>query len=153
MRIVSFLILILLISNTISARAEVLRYVDRSGRKHYVDSLEKVPEQYRSQLKDAKPLPRITKVESFYLKGRSTTDANAQSQKVNIYVTAWCPYCKKLEALLKKERVKFNRYDIDRDPSARKRYKELGGKGVPFTTVGNQVIRGYSPDQILAAAR
>ena len=63
----------------------------------------------------------------------------------------WCAYCRKLERFLIAKNIRYTRHDIDRNPSAKLRYRELGGTDVPFSTVGSRVIRGYNPEGILKA--
>ena len=67
----------------------------------------------------------------------------AAKPKVEIYVTEWCPYCRRLEGFLKANGVAYKRYDIEKDgKDARRRYVELGGGGVPIIKVGSTVMRG-----------
>ena len=75
----------------------------------------------------------------------------ASKNKVEVFVTSWCPYCKKLEAFLKKSKIDYTRYDVEADAKAGTEFDRLGGSGVPFTRVGNEVIEGYDPQKVLAA--
>ncbi|MCC6955020.1 MAG: hypothetical protein IT290_12955 [Deltaproteobacteria bacterium] len=66
------------------------------------------------------------------------------NQKIEIFVTAWCPYCQRLEKFLKANNVSYKRFDIEKDgPDANRRYRELGGGGVPIIKIGTQIIRGF----------
>lgn len=145
-----------------SVQAEIYRYTDDRGELHYVDDLSLVPEKYRKQLKDAKPLPDINVAPPVAAPPVATRPANTppkpaeepqkkkeQSASMEVFVTSWCPYCKKLEAFLDSKGIGYTRYDIEKDPAAHKVYKELGGRGVPVTRAGDKVIHGYNPDAIL----
>ena len=77
----------------------------------------------------------------------------AQKNKVEIFVTSWCPYCKKLEAFLKQSQIDYTRYDVEADAKAAEEFERLGGSGVPMVRVGKIVINGYDPERILAALK
>ncbi len=72
---------------------------------------------------------------------------------VEIFVTSWCPYCQKLETLLKKNKVDYTRYDVEADAKGAEIFEKLGGSGVPVTRVGNEVIHGYDPERIAKALK
>lgn len=141
------------------ADAEIFQYVDDAGKVHFVDQAKKVPPQYKEQLKNNKPLPKITKVPSIY----PDVDPNATANKdylysrkndVELFVTSWCGYCRKLESWMAENKIKHKVYDIEKDAKGRKLYNQLGGTGsVPMTRVGKEVIMGYNPGAIKAALK
>jgi glutaredoxin len=157
--IVTFLIIFFGLHSK-TAHAELYKYVDAKGKVFYVDALEKVPPAFREAAKNAKPLPPITKVKSFYPAYQTQKSAPERyfernkpgkgGSKIEIYVTAWCPYCKKLEAWLQSRNLKYTRYDIDRDAAAKKRHLELGGGGVPVLKTGSTIIRGFDANELAA---
>lgn len=65
---------------------------------------------------------------------------------IEMYVTDWCPTCKTAESYIAGKNYPVVKYDIEKDKSARQRYKELGGHGVPLILVGSQRISGFSAD-------
>ena len=77
--------------------------------------------------------------------------ASVQNAAVEIFVTSWCPYCRKLETFLKKSRIEYTRYDVEADANARDLFESLGGSGVPMSRVGKNIIHGYDPAGIIAA--
>ena len=79
--------------------------------------------------------------------------SDAPTKKVEIFVTSWCPYCKKLESFLKKNHIDYTRYDVEQDAAGSKIFEEIGGEGVPVVRIGHNVIHGYDPDAVLAALR
>ena len=70
---------------------------------------------------------------------------------VILYATAWCGYCEKTRKLLRERDVPFVEHDIERSPEGRRQYEALNGRGVPLLVVKGTVVRGYSPQAILAA--
>lgn len=70
------------------------------------------------------------------------------SGTVELFVTDWCGYCKKAQAYLKGRGIPYVAYDIEKDAAANKRYKELGGRGVPLILVGSNRMNGYSQESL-----
>ena len=119
-----------------------------------------MPEEYRGQLENQKPLPPITKIspgrEKLYEDNAPKSDyirpPRPTSKRVEVFVTDWCPHCRDLEAYLQKERIRFRKYDIEKSAKGKRILKEIGGDGgVPVTRIGDQVIRGFKPEEIEAA--
>ncbi|MGE0267540.1 MAG: glutaredoxin family protein [Candidatus Omnitrophota bacterium] len=75
------------------------------------------------------------------------------NERVELYMTSWCPYCKKMEYFLQKNKIDYVRYNIEYDQAANARYKKMGGDGVPLLKVGRQIIRGYNPSAVTRALR
>ncbi len=75
--------------------------------------------------------------------------AQASPKNVEIFVTSWCGYCKKLEKFLKDRNIPYTRYDIETNPQAAEVYQSMGGTGVPVTRIGSTIVYGYDPDRIL----
>lgn len=132
----------------------IVRYSDESGRSHYVEGADKVPEKYKGQLADQLPLPKISKVESSKRADnapRNPRPAYASSrQEIIVLVTESCPFCRSLEKLLKSKNIQYTRYDIEKSKEGERMYNELGGGGVPITKIGTQIIKGYDPAVILS---
>ena len=75
--------------------------------------------------------------------------AAGELPRVEVFVTDWCPYCQRLEAFLKQNRVPYERKNIEKNADARAEHEELGGGGIPVTRIGGKkVIRGFRPDVI-----
>ena len=72
-------------------------------------------------------------------------------QPVDLFVTSWCGYCKKMEAFLISSGISYNRIDIEADPDGARAFQLYQGNGVPMVRVGRQLIRGYDPDGVLRA--
>ncbi len=75
--------------------------------------------------------------------------ATASSGKVVIYSTAWCGYCKKAKAWLKKKGVDFIERDIEKDEGAAAELAEKATRagvrpsGVPVIDARGTLILGY----------
>lgn len=68
----------------------------------------------------------------------------ARPKKVVMYSAEWCGVCKKAKKYFKKNNIRFTNYDIDKSQSAKKRFKKMGGKGVPLILIGKQRMSGFS---------
>lgn len=73
---------------------------------------------------------------------------SAFAEDVTIFVTSWCPFCKKLEAYLKEHHVRYERFDIEESAEGQRRHQALGGGGVPVVQIGSTVIRGFDPSYL-----
>lgn len=139
-----------------TALAEIYRYTDNKGAVHFVDDISKVPKKYRNQLGKAKPMRDISVVDASSAPSRSGGGGTSPSRStssgvgVELYVTSWCGYCKKMERFLKEKGIPYTRYDIEKDANAARTYQELGGSGVPVTRVGTSVVHGYNPDAVMS---
>lgn len=73
--------------------------------------------------------------------------------QVVMYMTDWCPYCKKAGKYLKSLGVHLTEYNIEKDQSKKNEMKSLsGGSGmVPLIDIEGVIIRGYVPEEIKAA--
>lgn len=63
---------------------------------------------------------------------------------IEMYVTSWCPTCKKAEKYIAEKNYPVEIYDIEKDKIANSRYQELGGHGVPLILVGSKRMSGFS---------
>lgn len=168
MRIAIALVISGILSIASLSFADVFRYTDGTGKTHYVDSLDKIPEKFRTQAEAKKPLPQISKVPASNMPdnqvpagetktSKTTATAEVTKQriagpKVEVFITSWCGYCRALEQQMKIMGIPYKRYDIEKDVVGRRLYQSIGGDGsVPWTKVGNTVIPGYEPDGIYAA--
>lgn len=78
-----------------------------------------------------------------------TIDSSAHyqnvDQKVIVYTTQWCPYCKQTKAFLAENSVPFLERDIELgDAHIDQLYASLDSKGIPKVIIGDTVINGYN---------
>lgn len=138
-----------------SASAEMYRYSDSSGVVHYVDDLQKVPKKYRKGVVETGSLPVIVS-EPPVSPSRKRPPAEVRqesSEEVEIFVTSWCGYCRRLESFLQERGIRYAKRDIENDPAAEAAFNKLGGRGVPLTRIGSTLISGYNPDRVLSRLR
>lgn len=71
---------------------------------------------------------------------------------VILYMTDWCPYCKKTREYLNSKGIRFTEYNIDKNGSKREEMrKKSGTNGVPVLDIEGIIIRGFNPNGISAA--
>jgi len=69
--------------------------------------------------------------------------------EVTVYTTPTCPWCQKLKTFLNDQGIPFNEVNVAEDPEqAREMMSKTGQRGVPVTTIGDQVVVGYDPEGI-----
>ena len=76
--------------------------------------------------------------------------ASSGGATVEVFMTSWCGYCKKMVRFLNEKGIPYTAYDIEKDTSAARTYRELGGNGVPVVRIGSHVVHGYSPDAVMS---
>ena len=64
---------------------------------------------------------------------------------ITVYSAGWCPDCRRLDAWLEREGLRFPKVDIEEDESAADRLeRETGKRAIPFLLVnGRTWVRGY----------
>ena len=70
-----------------------------------------------------------------------------------MYVTDWCPVCRKARAFLNSLRVNLIEYDVEKNEARNKeRLRKSGGrKGVPLIDIEGVILRGFDSVDIRAA--
>ena len=72
--------------------------------------------------------------------------------KVELYTTAWCPYCVRAKQLLNSKNVAFEDTDVDREPQQRAVMMQRGGaRTVPQIFINDHAIGGC--DELFALER
>ena len=74
----------------------------------------------------------------------TAASAAASANKVVMYGTSWCTYCRKAKAYFHKNNIRYVEYDIEASAKARREYDKLGGRGVPVILVGDKRMNGFS---------
>ncbi len=110
----------------------------------------KAPEKYR--LTGSSGVTGGNRVAS---RGASVTPPVAATAKkerftgtVELFITSWCPGCKKAIAYLQEKGIPYVAYDVEADAQAKKRFDELGGRGYPLILVGSNKFYGSDPKTI-----
>lgn len=144
MKINRSILLGLLLAITLPVQAEVYKWVDSEGKTHFTDA----------KPADAAAAQKIDLVEES-LPPPHQAQASTQPQKtvvapqVDLYVTSWCPYCKKAIAFLQSNDIAFNVYDIEQDPAAaeRKRALDPDYAGIPLAVINGVQIQGFDVEE------
>lgn len=63
---------------------------------------------------------------------------------VELYVTSWCPYCKKAANYFRSKGITVKEFDIETDGAALTRFRHFGVRGVPVAVIGDKIVAGYS---------
>ncbi len=91
------------------------------------------------------------------LKDDASEDANEEAvikkrpksnQKVVMFTTPSCGWCKRTKAFFQKHNVQYIAYDIIKSKKARQKFKELKGSGVPLILIGDKKIVGFNKKAI-----
>jgi Thioredoxin reductase len=68
---------------------------------------------------------------------------------VKVYTTESCPYCRMVQAFLKKHNVEYELVDVGKDrEAAREMIAVSGQRGVPVTVSGDEVIVGFDAKRL-----
>lgn len=129
-RAVVMLFFVLFVS---AAYGEIYKWVDADGKTHFSDAK-----------------PKSDAVESVTLEINTYTDVSFDDgsgdigERVVMYSTSWCGYCKKARRYFERNNIVFVEYDIERNRKAKVEYDRLGGRGVPVILVGTRRMNGFS---------
>ncbi|WP_236189743.1 glutaredoxin family protein [Pseudomonas pharyngis] len=93
------------------------------------------------------------KIERVFNPSQMASEQVRANARVVLYATDWCGYCKQTKRFLDQKGIAFKEFDIEKDTEARKAYEALGGRGIPLIDVNGTLIRGFDPDEILAALK
>ncbi|CAH0992565.1 hypothetical protein SIN8267_02698 [Sinobacterium norvegicum] len=121
------------------ANAEIFKWVDAEGNTHFGDQ---PPDAAKTQTLEF----NINTFQGVEIDQRysHSGDTSADHQTVIMYSTSWCGYCKKARRYFRSNNINFKEYDIEKNASAAKTFKRLGGKGVPLIVVGDKKMSGFS---------
>ncbi len=156
-----FLIVLVLLAFAGPASAELYKYTDSRGELHFVDDISKVPKKYRKQLESAEPEGNANFMDTAPA-SRYSQESTAQepppeqrrvaspSTNVEVFMTSWCGYCRKMIRFLNEKGIPYTAYDIEKDSAAARVYRELGVRGVPVVRVGSRVVSGYNPEAVMS---
>jgi glutaredoxin len=143
----------IILTATVNAK-DIYKWVDENGTVHLQGS----QPQHTKQPVTIKRLPTyeddyrdIQRLEPEYDKGNpssnntSTTIETSREPEVELYVTSWCPYCKRARDFLRSRGISFTEYDIEKDKNAARRKKRLTKEsGVPFAIINGKAVHGFS---------
>ena len=120
---------------TFPANAEIYKWVDESGNVHFTDSppKDKSSEEITLQI-NSYSSAEVTTIDGVIVPGN----------RVVMYSTSRCGYCKKARRYFRKKRISFHEYDIEKSSKGKRDFKSLKGSGVPIILFGDRRINGFS---------
>ncbi len=72
-----------------------------------------------------------------------------KKEKVTIYSTEYCPWCKKAKEFFHANKIPFKEVDVGASQKAAKEMVKLSGQnGVPVIKIGKEVIIGFDESRI-----
>lgn len=127
----------------LSGQAEVYKWVDSEGKTHFTDA--KPGDTAAAQKFD---LIKETPAPPQQVQSSTQPQQTVAPPQVDLYVTSWCPYCKKAIAFLESNNIAFNVYDIEQDIVAAERKKSLapGFSGVPLAVINGVQLKGFDTE-------
>jgi glutaredoxin len=150
-RLIILLTLLLSCAFTSVVSSEIYKWKDSKGNIIFSDAPPAGGGAERQILKEQRIERPPVKEEAYQPQGNTGTKKRAyQEIRVVMYMTSWCPYCKKARDYINSLGVSLTEYDIEKDRSKNDEMlgKSGGGKGVPLIDVEGIIIRGYSPEAI-----
>ncbi len=116
------------------------KWVDDQGRVHYSDK----PQAGSQVLKTKGRLSSYDSISYETLNKNFSGYASSKKQKIVMYSTTWCGYCKMAKKYFVENKIHFVEYDIEKNAKAKRAYDTLGGRGVPVLVAGNRRMNGFS---------
>ncbi|NOR69714.1 MAG: DUF4124 domain-containing protein [Methylomarinum sp.] len=91
-------------------------------------------------------IPKVGPQVNLFAIKNDTSKKTPTKPVVDIYITSWCPYCKKAMAYLRSKNIAFNSYDIEKDSLAKAKKQQLDPNysGIPLTVINGQLLKGFS---------
>jgi glutaredoxin len=65
-------------------------------------------------------------------------------EKVVMYSTKRCGYCKQARQYFRRNAIPFKEYDVETSQKGKRDYKKMGGTGVPIIMLGQRRMNGFS---------
>jgi glutaredoxin len=131
--------------------AELYKWVDKNGVINYSDVK---PENHASQqiIIDEQPAEKskskVTKFKPFFTSNNvKDSPLKSKNKKLVMYSASWCGYCKKARGFFYDNNINFKEYDIETNSIAKRKYKKLGGSGVPLIVMGSKKMQGFNEAQ------
>jgi len=72
-----------------------------------------------------------------------------QHEKIKIYSTPWCPYCKLAKEFMTSKGIEYEDIDVSTDTeAAQSMIKKSGQMGVPVIEIGSKIIVGFDEHKL-----
>ena len=130
---------------SIPAHAQIYKWIDAEGKAHFSSNKPDSGVQLQN-------LSSIEKKGEKIKSSSSDNPATDRAELVELFVTSWCPYCKKAKNYLNNKGIAFKEYDIEADKAAADRLETLSpGSGIPVAVIKGEVVQGFDKESYDAA--
>jgi glutaredoxin len=75
------------------------------------------------------------------------------SNKVVLYSTTWCGYCKQARKYFQAQGIAYTDYDVETTEKGKRDYARMGAHGVPIILVGGKRLNGFSEESFQSLYR
>lgn len=146
------------VSLTGLARAEIYKWTDQNGGIHFGDvpppqgrsigEIESLPAHQQAAPEIDPPQPEAPKRKRTANQAPALTKQSSEHEEaaVELYTTSWCRYCQKAREFFHARGIPFTEYDIEADADAAQRKQEIDSRpGVPLAVINGQPILGFVP--------
>jgi glutaredoxin len=138
-----FTILLLILSTTVLA-GKIYQWKDDNGQIHFGDLPPAGTEKKSVDVKvNTIETPEIYKLKPNELT-TSLKQGSGSRKRVVMFSAEWCGVCKRARRYFNAQQITFTEHDIDKSASAKRDFKQLGGRGVPLILVGDNKLYGFS---------
>ncbi len=139
MNIVCYLFVALMIPS-LTYGADIHKWRDADGKTHFGD---KPPADTETEQVLVRPnvytSPSIEGLSEIF-----SRETGRHEEKVVMYSTTWCGYCKKARRYFGANKIRYKEYDVENSAKGKRDYKKLGAKGIPVILVGKKRLNGFS---------
>jgi glutaredoxin len=73
-----------------------------------------------------------------------TTGTGYRREKVILYSTKGCGYCKQARRYFERNAIPYVEYDVETSQKGKRDYRKMRGTGVPIILVGRRRLNGFS---------
>ena len=124
-----------------SAVAEIFRWTDAQGHPHYSDNppAESKTSKVKIHVQSISGPATVTTLD----KAPGAALSVGVKEKIKLYTTTWCGYCKRAKAYLALRGIGYEELDAESSEQGKREFAALGGRGVPVILVGRQRMNGY----------
>lgn len=143
----------MLLAATVTAK-DIYKWVDENGTLHFQGSppqhtkqpvtIKRLPT-YGDDYRDNHPSGPEQDKDNPPSHTTATPGEEPREAEVELYVTSWCPHCKRALDFLRSRGIPFDVYDVEKDKKAARRKKRLTSEGgVPFAIINGKAVHGFS---------
>lgn len=127
--------LLMALTSAIVSADDIYKWRDENGKIHFGDrppvTEESTPVTVRPNVYQAREIEVIS-------------GTGSSREKVVMYSTKRCGYCKQARQYFKRNAIPYAEYDVETSQKGKRDYKKMGGTGVPIILVGQRRMNGFS---------